>query len=430
LSLLCLVFCDSVAAVKPSTITRFYGLSVCFAFGAGWFLKTVSIPDSASDLSSPTVAARRAGPAMPTKPAGPPGFSHQNWLDAVSPDLAAVRTAAQPGVVNQVLIDKLEAILSLGDPSIRNPQWQTVLTAMRAVDAVAIKELFRAKAREGRHFESEFEAFCHRWGQLDGAVAAPVIVSEYAGKESVVSKVMQGWGSRDTRAALAWVDQQQGISKGISLGAIVEGLGHRSPSDAEALILANPGNPDLQRFQGRVAAMKVAQEGLAGALPWFDQIASSGSPDKYKQSNLETLLKIINQGSDSHQSIALARRYADRAWLPASAGEEIGLAYLGQDPPAVLNQIGEMPSIEAQKTATRIILNQWGPEAASEWLAENPQHPVFDTGALVLVESLAKTDPEAAAAWASQIKDGRMKSFADTIINVETILQQQQSPSK
>ncbi len=416
--------------MQRTSFTCLYGLSVCLAFGAGWFLKTVSIPDTATPLSSPTGGAKRAGPPNPTRRAGPPGSSRQHWLDAASSDLAAVRTAAQPGLVNQVLIDTLDAILSLGDPSIRNPQWQTVLTAMRAGDAMAIKELFRVKAREGRYFESEFEAFCHRWGQLDGAVAAPIIVSEFAGKESIVSKVMQGWGSLDAVAALSWVDQQPGSSRSMNTGAIVEGLGHRNPRDAETLILANPGNPDLQRFQGRVAAMKVAQEGLAGALPWFDQIASSGSPDNYKQSNLETLLKIINQGSDSNQSIALARRYADRAWLPASAGEEIGLAHLGEDPPAALNEIGAMPSIEARKTATRIILNQWGPEATSEWLAGNPQHPVFDTGALVLVESLAKTDPAAAAAWASQIKDDRMKSLAGTMINVETMLQHQQSPSK
>ncbi len=412
--------------MKLPAVTLHYGICALIGFGAGWFVKSASTPDNAV---APAGVAKRSGHPWPSRPAGPLSSSRQNWLDAASLDIAAIRTAVQPGTVNQVLIDKLEAILSLGDPSIRNPQWQTVLTAMRAEDAMAIKELFRAKAKEGRHFESEFEAFCHRWGQLDGAVAAPIIVSEYAGKEQIVIRVMQGWGSRDAPAALAWVDQQPGINKGINTGAIVEGLGQRSPSDAESLILANFGNPDLERFQGRIAAMKVAQEGLGGALPWFDQTASAGLPDKYKQSNLESLLKIINQGGDSNQAIALARRYADRAWLPASAGEEIALAHLGEDPPAALNEIGEMPSRDAQRTATRLILNHWGPEATSEWLAGNPQHPVFDTAAYVLVESLAKTDPEAAAAWASQIKDQNMKSFADSIVKLGTISQRPQPTS-
>ena len=403
--------------MKPSLIAALYGSGLLIAFGAGWGFK----PAAPSDDPTLRRASSPPKPSSQSPAVNPPKTPHpsaQNWLEAASSDLVTVKSAMQPGVVNQELIDKLGGILSIGDASARSPQWQTVLTAMRAEDASAIKELFRAKAKDGRHFDSEFEAFCHRWGQLDGPAAAKSIVGEYAGKEQIVTKVMQGWGSRDAGAALAWASQQPGISQGTSIGAIVEGLGQRRVREAEALILANPGNPAFERIQGRIAVLMVAQEGLSGTLPWFDQIAGGDSPDKFKKSNLETLLKIANQSTDSSQAIQLAQQYADRAWLPSAAGDQIGLAYLGQDPASSLGEIAKMLSTDAQTTATRIILDQWGPEATSEWLVANPQHPLFDTGALQLVEALAKTDPEAAAAWAAQIKDQKMHSFANTVVEM------------
>ena len=403
--------------MNPPLRAALYGTGLLSAFAAGWLLKPTAHPETGA-LARAAHRSQPPGVRTPSKSAHPLAASGESWLDAASADLAAVRAAMQPGVVNQVLIDKLGGILSIGDASARSPQWQTVLTAMRAEDASAIKELFRAKAKDGRHFDSEFEAFCHRWGQLDGPAAAKSIVGEYAGKEQIVTKVMQGWGSRDAGAALAWASQQPGISQGTSIGAIVEGLGQRRVREAEALILANPGNPAFERIQGRIAALMVAQEGLSGTLPWFDQIAGGDSPDKFKKANLETLLKIANQSTDSSQAIQLARQYADRAWLPSAAGDQIGLAYLGQDPASSLGEIAKMPSTDAQTTATRIILDQWGPEATSEWLVANPQHPLFDTGALQLVEALAKTDPEAAAAWAAQIKDQKMHSFANTVVEM------------
>ena len=406
--------------MKPPLSAVLYGTGLLLAFGAGWFFKPASSPDNTAALPHASLFLSAPVLTQPPKPVKLPHPAGQNWLEAASSDLVTVKAATQPGVVNQKLIDKLGAILSLGDASVRGPQWQTVLTAMRAEDAAAVKELFRAKAKDGRHFDSEFEAFCHRWGQVDGAAAAQSIVAEYAGKEQIVRKVMSGWGSRDAAAALAWASQQPGISQGINNSAIVEGLGQRSAREAETLILAHPEKPAFERIQGRIAAMKVAQEGLSGALPWFDQIASGDSPDKFKQANLETLLKITNQGADSSQSIQLARKYADRAWLPASAGDVIGLAYLGEDPAASLTEIAKIPSHDAQTTAARVILNQWGPEATSGWLVGNPQHPIYDTAALQLVQDLAKTDPEAATAWANQIKDQKMHSFAKTIVDLNT----------
>ena len=404
--------------MKPPLPAILYGTGLLLAFGAGWLLKA-GFPASEAISAHASLAEPPAGTSS-GKPLKRPRASGQTWQEAASGDLLEIKAAMQPGVVNQLLIDKLDAVLSLSDPSVRNPRWQTVLTAMRAEDAAAVKALFHAKAKDGRHFDSEFEAFCHRWGQVDGPAAAQSIVSEYAGKESIVRKVMNGWGSQDAAAALAWINNQSRFNKGAHLNAIVEGLGQRSASAAEAFMLAHAENPAFEEIQGRLAAMKVAEAGLSGALPWFDHIASGGSPDKFKQANLGTLLKITNQATDSSQSIQLVRKYADRAWLPASAGDVIGLAYLGEDPAASLDGIGKMPSLEARASATRVILSQWGPEFTSQWLVAHPQHPLFETGALHLVQDLAKTDPEAATAWASQIKDQKMLSFAKSILSVET----------
>ena len=61
------------------------------------------------------------------------------------------------------------------------------------------------------------------------------------------------------------------------------------------------------------------------------------------------------------------------------------------------SEIAKITSVDARDTAARLILELWGPESTSSWLVANPLHPLFDSGALQLVETLAKTDPEAAA---------------------------------
>ena len=399
--------------MKPPLRPVLYGIGLLLAFGTGRWLKPVTPPESAGSISP---AAFLAKPSGPPKPHPSTANRESDWADAVSAELRAIREAGRPGGSNPLLMAKLEAALMMGDRTIGEPLWETLLTAITPADAPAVQELFRRQAKAGRYFTREFERFCYRWGQVDGGTAAQKILSEHAGNSNIVTGVMSGWGNRDAAAALAWAKQQPGLVQGTAIAAVISGLGNQSAREAEALILSDPDNPLFKPSIGKIARMRVAQEGLEAALPWFDNIAGGSSPDHFKQANLDSLLAIMNQGADTDRAITLTKRYSSEAWLPASAGGVIGLALAGTDPALGLNELGAMASKEAQTSAARILLDQWGTEATSEWLVANAQHSVFDSATLWLVENLTKSDPEAAAAWANQIKDPPMRSLADSML--------------
>lgn len=359
--------------MKPPFPVVLYGFGLLLAFGAGWLLKPEPFPPSAPPIKSGS-SDRKSSP-LPVKANPPLRTTAENWLAGAMADLEEIASSASPGQTNPALLAKLDAILSFPGANVRQAHWQTLLTAMRAEDAAAVHELFRAKARDGRHFDREFETFCHRWGQLHGTAAAQTIVSTYAGTDNIVSHVLMGWGSRDAIAALAWADQQPGLAAEKATSAIVKGLGQKSAREAESLVLANWNSKPFVNIRREVAAMHVAEKGFSGTLPWFEQIAGSGSPDKFKVESLETLLKIANKGQDAGKAIQLARQYAGQPWLPMEAGNQIGFSYIGEDPMASLNALAQLPSKPAQEAAVRVFYNHMGQESTSQWLIANPARP-------------------------------------------------------
>jgi len=76
--------------------------------------------------------------------------SGENWLDAITSDVAAVRAAMQPGVVNEVLLDKLKTVLDPTDKYRRIATWQALMSEMRPEDALAVEAILDELEKEGR----------------------------------------------------------------------------------------------------------------------------------------------------------------------------------------------------------------------------------------------------------------------------------------
>lgn len=413
--------------MKSSLRAILYGTGLLLAFGGGWWLKPAIAPDG-SALPTPANAdlpAKRPSAPTTQKPANVLAVPGGNWLEAAYADVAAVRAAMQPGVVNQVLIKKLNDTLNLSDKYQRLASWQGLLTEMQPVDALAVKELLNGWAKEGRWAAEEFRAFLYQWGSIDGATAAASAVGKggnNAFMDEKIGVVLEGWCRRDADAAIAWL-KMQGIDNVNPVAAIsgsFQGLASMNFGAAEAWLLNNFAESPTTHFLAQPAMFKVQQEGLSAAGAWFTQIAGGDYPQAYKCENLNALIEAAQRLESMNAykgptTLDLLTPYKHEPWLPANAGQAMGKHWAENEPVTGMAEIQKMTSPEAKKAATMQLSQLWAasePESFSVWLTENRSHPMFDQAAYQLTLSLKTTDPEGARAWAAQIKDPALKSDA------------------
>lgn len=402
--------------MNPPLRALLYGTGLLFAFAAGWLLKPTAHPETGA-LARAAHRSQPPGVRTPSKSAHPLAASGESWLDAASADLTAVRAAMQPGVVNQVLLDKLQEVLNIPDKFQRAATWQGLMNEMRPEDALAVRDIFSGLNEEGRRSAQEFQSFLHQWGRIDGATAAPTL-GEALFEDGKLLGVMVGWGERDPHAALTWLKSQHAEFSGCNLvlSGVLEGMAATDPGAAETMLMENANNPEFKNILGRLAGIRVEQGGLAAALNWFSQLAATPGPDSFKEASLTTLMQLAEKSGilTGGTPIPLAA-YDREPWFPENAAQALGKAWAEKDPIAGVAEIQKMTSPEAKKTAVRNLSVWWAagsPESLSIWLTENGGHPMFDEAAYELTRTLHPTDPEAGRAWGAQIKDPALKSKA------------------
>ena len=396
--------------MKPPLPAVLYGTRLLLAYGAGWFFKPAASPDNASAQSHPAPA-KRSGPPIPQKPANASGASGANWLDAAASDIAEIRAAMRAGVVNQVLLEKMTSTFAMADENQRLSRWLCLLPLVRGEDAVSIHGLLVENEREGRIIERGFTTFCTQWGRVSGAVAANTLPPEKSPWRKLKGAILMGWASEDAAAALAWTKEEPErrnlLPSVISseLSAIVKGAASASIDEAEALVLANVNDPDFAEAISEVARMRIARDGFKVASEWFAKTASGSGPDAFKKAGLNAL---IGAGVTPAKT-KLSLEYLSEPWLPEDAGEALGLEWAWGDPAAGVMEMDRMTSSEAREMALSVLLNNWEVESLGAWLNDSRGHTLFDRAAEALVRKIHVSDPEAAKAWAAEIKDPRLR---------------------
>jgi hypothetical protein len=395
--------------MKPPLPAVLYGTGLFLAFGAGWFFKPATSPYNAAALPHPALPAKRPGPPLPQN-ADTLATTGGDWLRAVQTEIDAIRAARQPGVANQVLIEKLRAVLQLTERSQRAGSWHGLMAEIQPEDALAVWELLNEGGQPHRSGTEEVDAFLYHWGRIDGPNAVRTLATRILPDEQLRT-VLTGWGQQDAASALAWLkaDGQNFRSCNRVWGGFFQGLA-TDPDAAERILLENAAEPLLQPFLGRMAGIKAQQEGLAATVSWFQTMATKPLPDAYKGENLRSLLQLIQQkeGGAGEVSAGFLKglpAYAHERWLPEEAGMALGIGWATSDPASGIEELDRMTSAEAREAALRVLLNNWEAESLGTWLNANRGHKLFDRAAEALVRGIHASDPEAAKAWAAEIKD-------------------------
>ena len=400
--------------MKRSLSAVLHGLGLLTAFGAGWFLKPASSPDSPSQsLQSPVKFSQGAIPLLSQK-TKPTAKTSSNWLENTTTHVAAIRAAVKPGEVNKVLLAKLEESLNLTSLTQRSATWQALILEMRAEDVVAVRELILLRNSKGQRLGNDENAFMHQWGKVDGRTAADEMANQPG-----IQDVMTGWAEMNAPAATAWLESQ--TARDVyrkAFAGIVEGLYAVDPPAAEALLLARAkdfGNDDIM---ARGVEFRQAQEGFAGAKQWLAQVCASDAPDGFKYANCSALFSISNNDRPGQQEVLwdLVQPWQNEPWLPRNAGAFLGTWWAEKNPAEGFNQVLRMTSTDAADDAIDYLARTWAKADApafSEWLSLHAEHPSFDSAAWHLARTLHRTDPYAAKAWARQIKDPKLRSEAE-----------------
>lgn len=404
--------------MKPPLPAILYSTGLLLAFGAGWFLKQAVSPDNSAALSHSALPAKRPAPPIPQTPSDPEGADGGNWLEAASADVAAVRAAMQPGVINNALIDKLRAALELQDVSHKHSRWQALIAEMKREDVLAVQSIFLERRKNGQFDDRTlYDSFVHRWGMIDGPAAAASSAASV--EEGYNQTIMSGWAKKNAAQAKDWLEAQDfnPYLYNQYLRGIVDGLFVIDPDAAEALLLSRGSDARLHDFLSNAIQKRQGREGFESAKKWFSEIASREAPDAFKRENLSAFI-LVNSGTEPGRDaelIILSQKYQNEDWLPQSAGNLLGKFYAESNPAAGLQALMELKSVTARQAAAEVLVEKWAqsdPVNMSLWLANHPDHILFDQTASELARRLLSSDPEAAQAWAGQIKDAKLKSRA------------------
>ena len=404
--------------MKPPLPAILYSTGLLLAFGAGWFFKPASCPENTAALFQPALPAKRPGLPIPQKPVNASTASGENWLDAAIADVAAVRAAMEPGVMNQVLMDKLKATLDLQDVPHQRSRWQALITEMKREDVLAVQSIFLERRKNGQFDDRNiYDSFVHHWGMIDGPAAAASSAASI--EEGYMQTIMSGWAKKNAGQAKDWLEAQDfnPYLYNQCFRGIVDGLFEIDPGAAEALLLLRGSDARLQDFLSNAIQKRQGREGFESTKEWFSKIASRDAPDAFKRENLSAFI-LVNAHTEPGRHaelIILAQKYQDKEWLPQSAGNLLGKFYAESDPAAGMQPIMEMKSVTARQAAAEVLGEKWAqsdPGSMSLWLANHPDHILFDQAASELARRLLSSDPEASQAWAEQIKDSKLKSRA------------------
>lgn len=406
--------------MKPTLAAALYGTCLLLAFGAGWFFKPAASPVPATGPIPTALHDKRPGSPVPQKPVTAAVASEENWLDAAAADVAAIRAAKQPGVVNQVLIDKLEVALNIKDQNKRLALFQRLVLEMRPADAFAIQALFKDRAKDLRISDREYEIFVKQWGLIAGSVAVEVLSPDEENL-SWFKPLLDGWVQQDEDAAIQWLHRQPSgdFLFGYAFSGVFDGLFQMDQVKAERFLESHADNRGLKNDLGKPAWYRIQQDGWNSASQWFAGVATGDASDAYKTANLTTLLGSAMKGSFQpldQAGVELLLPYHAEAWFPDEAGQKMGEHWALTDPAAGLALITEMQSPGAKTAAIDRLTGAWAaadPNALGVWLGGNLSHPAYDRAAYHLARKLIATDPEAAEAWADQIKEPALRSAAN-----------------
>jgi hypothetical protein len=315
-------------------------------------------------------------------------------------------------------------IIQATDPVDRMARWTKMLQATDAEGLKVINKAFDELYRMGGTPRDEETSLLHfRQGQLLGSksIEGMVTAGKPLGEHHL--RAMRGWADADPQGAKAWVEAlADGPTKQTLMESWFKGAVGAHPAEA-VQAFSRLSEPIRTKVQSTLIDAIRRDQGAAGVIQWFNQVATRPDSGVALQPAFEKLTWMVGQLADLNPETALnfVRDPAHAPYLTPASFTSLMRNIAAKSPGKAVEVLGELatgssPFTEAQvrealqqtaRSATKTDLNRLG-----EWLKANPTHPLYDLTTRYFVEQAAQEDPEAAAAWAQKISNPGLRAEA------------------
>jgi len=221
------------------------------------------------------------------------------------------------------------------------------------------------------------------------------------------SSVASEWAKQDANAALAWAKGLPDEVKGDALGNIIEQITTDDPLRAAEVAMGFEG--EQQERSLRTIADRWSANEPEKALKWAEGLTSEGRVGVME----EALENWVRKDAESTVAYLDKMESSERDSIMKEVVEQ--WARNGEEATAeAAKWVASQDDGKGKVDATGEVVGQWmrsDPEAASEWLGEQPVGDARDRGvAALLRDRSVREDPSAAVAWADTISNDEMRS--------------------
>ena len=318
-------------------------------------------------------------------------------------------TQSTPLTVQQ-MEDAMAEVARETDPLRRASLFSQLLERLTPDNAAMAYETLRSKGT-GWENRQNIALLSYAWGRMD-PTAAMKSVSETGGMGAAWTKsaVLSGWASRDSDAAIAWVEGQEDPNQqekmAMNMG-LINGLARSDPDKAVEYLMASdtPGNMRSRLINPIVEEQ--LKKGTAEAANW-------------------ALTLPEDDGMRGEALDNIAQRYvkedpeAAKEWITKYAGDEFSRRAVGEvaetlarsDPGDALNWVNSLPEGTSRSKGYEQVFQEWAREdadAAGTVLGQLDDSAEKNAAVQAFAREITRQDPISATNWANIITDEEMR---------------------
>jgi len=232
--------------------------------------------------------------------------------------------------------------------------------------------------------------------------------SEYpdSTREQLLPALAEGWGKQSSEAAFKWLEElsHTNVSPRLFRDSYISIMRQQIEKNplTSAHAISQLESPLLQEQLVRNVAQPLASSNLNEALEWIEGLAN----DKIKQVALGSILETSDQNStNTILDHAIASNFDQESI------ETLFLQATDQNPTEAASRLNDVPP-STRPSAARAIATNWfsnSPEAATNWINQLPQGPIFDAAATSIARLSYHDDPIQALNWAHKVSDSETR---------------------
>ena len=366
--------------------------------------KSPKVPAIASNAPTVTAGAKKTGGIIVSRSEGVLDFYQRYGLDTGA--------TLSPEKMKEAI---LEAIRET-DPVKSQLMFARLMEELNAENAPAALAMIRENVG-GFDSMRYMGMLAYKWGEVDplNAMKALATGDDRGGRMSQ-NVVLTGWAAKDPKGAMEWLGAYEGEGKDWLSMSMINGMAKSDPEGALKFVTALENKDDRSRGAETIAREMIRLGGTEKAVAWLNGLTD---PDM-KKGAFQTVADQLMRG-DTTKAAEFIKTYANEEFARGAVGN-LAETMARKDPREALKFANSLTG-KAQSSAVGEAVDEWvrandgaGMADAAKYVEGLPAGDARDAGTSSIARQASREDPQAAIAWANNIKDAEVR--AETLVDV------------